>query len=108
MSVAVPIPELSAAITGQVGWCYLLTVSDQGQPRVLAVAPDDIGDGMLRFEVGKSTAANVAARREITLVFPPASPAAMSLIVDGVATVDGSSVSFVATWAVMHRSVILT
>src|SRR3954449_3529486 len=104
MSVAVPIAELSAAIKGQIGWCYLLTVSDDGQARVLAVAPTDAGDGVLRFDVGKSTGANVAARPSVTLLFPPASAAAMSLIVDGSATVDNGAVSFVPTWAVMHRS----
>ncbi len=60
----------------------------------------------MRFEVGKSTGANVAARPSVTLVFPPATPEAMSLIVDGTATVEDGVVSFVATWAVMHRSAV--
>jgi hypothetical protein len=106
MSVAVPIAELSAAIEGQIGWCYLLTVSESGQARVLAVAPQDLGDGMLRFDVGKGTEANVASRSSVTLLFPPATTDAMSLIVDGTATVDGGSVSFVAKSAVMHRSAV--
>lgn len=106
MSVAVPVAELSAAIERQIGWCYLLTVSDGGQSRVLAVAPQDLGDGMLRFEVGKGTEANVSSRSSVTLLFPPATPEAMSLIVDGTATVDGGSVSFVAKSAVMHRSAV--
>ena len=108
MSVAVPIADLSAAIEGQIGWCYLLTVSDGGQPRVLAVAPQDLGDGMLRFEVGKGAQANITARSSATLLFPPASAEAMSLIVDGTATVDEGDVSFVATSAVMHRSAVQT
>ena len=106
MSVAVPIAELSAAIEGQIGWCYLLTVSDGGQARVLAVTPQDLGDGMLRLEVGKGTQSNVAARSSVTLLFPPATAEAMSLIVDGTATVDEGAVSFVAKSAVMHRSAV--
>ena len=104
MSVAVDLAELPTAIARQIGWCYLLTVSDDGQPRVLAVAPEIAADGSLRFEVGRGTAANVAARPAITLVYPPTTPEAMSLIVDGTATIDGSSVVLTAGWAVLHRS----
>ena len=106
MSVAVDLAELPTAIARQIGWCYLLTVSDEGQPRVLAVAPEIAADGSLCFEVGRGTASNVAARPSITLVYPPATPEAMSLIVDGTATVDGSSVALAATWAVLHRSAV--
>ncbi|MCU1364859.1 MAG: hypothetical protein JWL72_2149 [Ilumatobacteraceae bacterium] len=106
MSVAVDLAALPAAIAAQIGWCYLLTVSDDGQARVLAVAPQVSDDGALMFEVGKGTAGNVAARPSITVVYPPAVATAMSLIVDGTATVDGSSVTLVPTWAVMHRSAV--
>lgn len=106
MSVAVDLTDLPTAIAAQIGWCYLLTVSDDGQPRVLAVAPDLAADGVLRFEVGRGTAANVAARPAVTLVYPPSAAAAMSLIVDGAATVDGAVVAFAPTWAVMHRSAV--
>lgn len=106
MSVAVDLANLSTAIADQIGWCYLLTVSDDGQPRVVAVAPEIADDGTLRFEVGRSTAANVAARPAITLVYPPATPEAMSLIVDGTATIESSAVTLSATWAVLHRSAI--
>ncbi len=104
MSVAVPIPELSAAIAQQIGWCYLLTVSDDSHARILAVTPTADADGVLHFTVGTSTGANVAARSGVTLLFPPATATAMSLIIDGTATVDGSNVSFTPTWAVLHRS----
>ena len=106
MSIAVDLAALPTAIAEQMGWCYLLTVSDDGQPRVLAVAPAIADGGVLRFEVGKATSANVAARPGITLVYPPAAEPAMSLIIDGTATIDGASVAFTPTWAVMHRSAI--
>lgn len=105
MTVTVSIDELSAALAEQVGWCYLLTISDDGQTRILAVTVDDLGAGMLRFDVGtKGTAANVAAHRRVTLLFPPQRPDGMSLIVDGTATVEDGTVSFVADAAVKHRS----
>ncbi|MCU1400396.1 MAG: hypothetical protein JWN62_3505 [Acidimicrobiales bacterium] len=106
MSIAVDLAALPAAIAEQIGWCYLLTVSDDNQARVLAVAPHVSDDGTLTFEVGKGTAGNVAARPAITVVYPPAAATAMSLIVDGTATVEGSSVTMVPTWAVMHRSAV--
>lgn len=104
MSIAVDLADLPAAIAEQIGWCYLVTVSDEGQARVLAVAPEVSADGALTFEVGKGTAGNVAARPAITVVYPPAVATAMSLIVDGSATVEGTTVRLIPTWAVMHRS----
>ena len=116
MSIAVAIEDIPSAIAAQIGWCYLLTVSDDGQARVLAVAPTANDDGTLRFSAGRGTAANATARPSVTLVFPPADPHAMSLIIDGTATVTnagtnagtdaGTEVSVTPTWAVMHRSAV--
>ena len=97
--------EGGEAMAETIGWCYLLTTSDEGQTRILAVRVDDLGGAMLRFGVGsKGTAANVAARSQVTLLFPPREAEGMSLIVDGTATVEGGVVSFVARSAVKHRS----
>jgi hypothetical protein len=104
MSVAVELSELPTAVAAQIGWCYLLTVSDDGQPRALAVAPTIAEDGRFTFEVGRGTAANVASRPAVTLLYPPADPAAMSLIVDGTATIEVGTVAMTPTWAVLHRS----
>lgn len=106
MSIAVALDDIPQAIAAQIGWCYLLTVSDDGQPRVLAVTPDVDDGGTLRCGAGRGTAANAAARPSVTLVYPPADPAAMSLIIDATATVDGSAISLTPTWAVMHRSAV--
>ena len=106
MSIAVTIDDLPAAIDAQIGWCYLLNVGDDGAPRVLAIVPEWSMGGTLRAEVGARTAANVAARSRITLVYPPASAAGLSLIIDGEATVDGTTVAFLPVTAVMHRSAI--
>lgn len=106
MSIAVEIDDLPAAIEHQVGWCYLLTVADDGQARVLAVAPEWAVGGVLRVELHGRTASNVAARPNVTLVYPPADPNAMSLIVDGTAVLDGSTMSFEPSTAVMHRPAI--
>jgi hypothetical protein len=106
MSIAVDLADIPRAIAGQIGWCYLLTVTDDGQPRVLAVAPDAQENGSLRCEAGRGTLANAAARPAVTLVFPPATPDAMSLIIDGTATVTDTFIDVAPTWAVMHRPAI--
>ncbi len=104
MSIAVTLADLPAAIDQQIGWCYLLTVTDDSQPRVIAIAPTWSVGGVLSAEVGRGTAANVQARPNVTLVYPPASAAdGMTLIIDGSASMDGSTVSFLPGTAVMHR-----
>jgi hypothetical protein len=107
VSIAVPIPELFDQID-RWGWCYLLTVSDDGRPHLLALRPAVVGedaDRRLRFDVGGGRAGrNSAARPAVTLVFPPAEHAdGFSLVVDGEAAVVGEQVDVRPTWAVLHR-----
>jgi hypothetical protein len=104
MSIAVPVDELGAALAER-HWGYLLTVRDDGRAQTLAL-PTVWRDGALVGEVGRSTAANVVARPNVTWVFPGASGEEFSLIVDGDATVEGSTVVVRPTWAVLHRPAI--
>ena len=106
MSLVVSLADLPAAIDTQIGWCYLLTVSDDAQPRVVAVAPTWNSDGALCVDVGKRTAANLLARPDVSMVWPPAESHGYSLIADGTATVEGLSVIFRPATAVLHRSAI--
>ena len=105
MSIAVPVDELGAALAER-PWGYLLTVRDDGRAQTLAL-PTVWRDGALVGEVGRSTAANVLARPTVTWVFPGATGEEFSLIVDGDASVvgstDGSTVVVRPTWAVLHR-----
>ena len=109
MSVVVSLADLPTAIDAQIGWCYLLTVSDDGEARVVAVAPVwDATGSFLHAEVGRRTAANVTSRPKVSLVWPPATADGYSLIADGVGavdanTVDGTIVHFEPTSAVLHR-----
>ncbi len=106
MSVEVPIEQVFADV-GSWGFCYLLTVSDDERPHLLALRPTVVGnDGhrVLRLDAGGGRACrNATARPQVSLVFPPAD-AGMSLVVDGVASVDGSVVNVAPTWAVLHRA----
>ncbi len=108
MSVAVTIEGLPDAIEAQIGWCYVLTTSDQALPRILAVTPEwDGATGTLRASVSGGTAASITARPTVTLLYPPAHAAGMSLIVDGTATIattdDGPMLCFTPATAVLHR-----
>jgi hypothetical protein len=102
MSIPVAIEDLVAA-TGERGWAYLLTVSDDQRPHVVAVDPI-WDDEVLVIDVGRGTARNAAARPSISLCYPPVQDGGYSLIVDGDAAVEGESVvRFAPTGAVLHR-----
>jgi hypothetical protein len=102
MSIPVAIEDLAAA-TGEYGWAYLLTVRDDLRPHIVAVTPVWDGDRMV-MSVGRGTARNAAARSAISLCYPPVVDGGYSLIVDGVAAVDGeATVRFSPTGAVLHR-----
>jgi hypothetical protein len=102
MSIPVAIADLSAA-TGEYGWAYLLTVRDDLRPHVVAVTPVWHGDQLV-MSVGRGTARNAVARQAISLCYPPVVDGGYSLIVDGIAAVDGeSTVRFVPSGAVLHR-----
>lgn len=109
MSVVVTLADLPAAIEAQIGWCYLLTVSDDAEARVVAIAPvwDHTG-AVLSAQVGRRTAANVAARPKVSLVWPPAGAHGYSLIADGIGAVDGTTVRFEPMSAVLHRPAVGT
>lgn len=101
MSIAVPLEELPAALI-EYPWGYLITVGDDLRGRTLAV-PTAIDDGVLRCVAGERTRGFALARPEVTMVFPPSSGTAYSLIVDGVAVVTADGVDIRPTWAVRHR-----
>jgi hypothetical protein len=101
MSIPVALDELGAALADR-PWGYLLTVRDDGRAQSLAV-PTRWVDGALRADVGRGTAANLTARPHVSVVFPGATGAEYSLIVDGDATVADGAATIAPTWAVLHR-----
>ena len=94
-----------AAVVAEFPFAYLVTVAEDGRPRVLAVVPAvDDGGRLLVADAGRGAPRNATDRPAVTLVFPPPAPDGMSLLVDGDATVDGSAVTVTPTWAVRHRA----
>ncbi len=108
MSIEVSIDDLFDQIE-RWGFAYLLTVSDDERPHLLALRPTvltgDDGARRLRFDAGGGRACrNATARSSVSLVFPPNDESdGLSLVVDGVATVDEQFVDIAPTWAVLHR-----
>lgn len=102
MSVAVELGELAAKI-GEFDFAYLVTVSEEGRSHVLSVWPHVTEEGLVVDGVGRHSQANAAAQPTVTLVWPPADPGGFSLLVDGVATVDGSTITVVPGKAILHR-----
>ncbi|MDP2290317.1 MAG: pyridoxamine 5'-phosphate oxidase family protein [Actinomycetota bacterium] len=101
MSVVVTIDDLPNAL-GDYPWGYLVTVSDDLRAHTLAV-PTDWRAGALHASAGRSSRANIAARPNVTMVFPHPQPGGYSLIVDGAAAVVNDEVVLTPTDAVLHR-----
>jgi hypothetical protein len=102
MSIPVEMDEVRAVAANQAPFAYLLTVSDDASPHAVAIRPA-IGGAEITFEAGKRSCANAHARPSVSLLWPPARPDDYSLIVDGTASVDGSTVRITPQRAVRHR-----
>ena len=101
MSVKVAVDQLHSHLV-QYPWAYLVTVSDTGRTHAVAV-PAHLVDGSFEAAASRSTLANVAARADVTMIFPPSRGTEYSLIVDGRAEVVGDRVRITPTGAVLHR-----
>ena len=88
MSIAVTPRDLASVAAEHGPTAFVLTVSDDGRPRVIHVAVDIDGAGVIRAVVGRGAAANARARPDVVVLWSPAADG-FSLIADGIASVDG-------------------
>jgi hypothetical protein len=102
VSVKVELTELAKTIEPY-GFAYLVSVGDSGRAHVLAVTPVLDDDGLVVGGVGRHSQANASSRPDVTLVWPPFEPGGFSLLVDGTATVDGSTITVAPVKATLHR-----
>jgi hypothetical protein len=106
MSIPVGLERLNAEAERLGAAPYLLTVADDGRPHAVAVAVSWEG-AVLRAKLGKRSAANIAARPLVSLLWPPAEAGGYSLIVDATAGLEGSGDEVRAriepTSGVLHR-----
>ncbi len=107
MSVKQELDGLSDRIGEYGSHAYLVTVTAEGAPHVVSVSVVvDGDDGRLAVAAGQRTRANLDARPTATLLWPPATDPAYSLLVDGAYVGDrdgGERIVIEPTSAVLHR-----
>jgi hypothetical protein len=81
---------------------FVLTTSDDGRPHISHVALVH-EQGVLRCPVGRHTAANVATRPQVAVLWPPRDTEGFSLIVDADAHVSDAVLHMTVTTAILHR-----
>lgn len=104
MSVPVELEQLRERMSQAGADVFLLSVRDGERPHVVSAWVSWDG-GDLVMSAGNRSAANVAAAPRVTLLWP-SSGQDYSLIVDGVARVEGELLRVAPTHAVLHRSVL--
>jgi hypothetical protein len=102
MSIKVELGELAGTLA-DFDVAYLVTVSEEGRAHVLSVFADPTAEGLVVEGVGRHTQANATAHPDVTLVFPPRAVGGYTLLVDGRATVDDTTVTIVPATAILHR-----
>lgn len=102
MSVKVDLGELGQHLQRH-PFAYLLTVGEDLRAHAVAVTPTLDEGGLLMTGLGRRTSVNIAARPDVSLVWPPYEPGGYSLIVDGRATVIDETARVEPGHAVLHR-----
>jgi hypothetical protein len=107
MNVEVALNRLQAAIGERGPGAYVLTVSGDGRPHAVYLDVGWEGGRLVASGIGGTTAANAAARPNVSLLFPVKADADYTLFVDGPATVESSGgerrLLVTPTRAVFHR-----
>lgn len=102
MSIPVDVSELER-VRAAFGAGYLVTVGDDGMPKVVTVEPTVEAGAVVVVGPGRGSLANAAARPAVTLAFPPAEAKGFTLLVDGIATPEGEVLRIAPLSAVLHR-----
>lgn len=108
MSISVEVERVRAEATERGPGAFLLTVTDDRRPHVVAVSVGWDG-GSLVMSAGRTSVRNAGDRPDVSLLWPPPEPGGYSLIVDGSADAapnaagDGGQVRIEVNRAVLHR-----
>lgn len=103
MSVPVELDALAEEVASSSPQALLVTVNEGERPHAVAVEVT-WDEGVLRAGAGSRTAANIARRPGVALLWPTLEPGEYSLIVDGTATIEGAEVVVRPERAVRHRT----
>jgi len=82
---------------------FVVTVNDTGRPHVVSAAVE-WHDGQIEAGAGRRTAANIGDRPAVTLLWAPYEDGGYSLLVDGVASLDGERLRIRPEAAILHRT----
>jgi hypothetical protein len=102
MSEKIDLDELASSLR-HYGFAYLLTVGDDHRAHAVAVRPSLDGRVLEIAGLGRRTRANLEARPDISLVWPPFEHGGYSLIVDGRASLTEAGATVTPEHAVLHR-----
>ena len=105
MSIAVSLEQLRDEVARRGDAAFVVTTGDDG-PHVVSVRVGWDGDDLVGG-AGNRTAANVASRSSVSLLWPSTFDD-YSLIVDGTASVSDGSLRVAPVRAVLHRSAAAT
>ena len=102
MSIPVDLARLDDELARFGSNAFVLTTSDDGRPHISHVSLTH-EQGVLRGGAGRHTAANIASRPHVAILWPPRDTDGFSLIIDADARVENSVVHLTATRAIIHR-----
>jgi hypothetical protein len=108
MSISVELERVQAEAALRGSGAFLLTVTDDGRPHVVAVTVGWDGAELV-MSAGRTSVGNAGARPGVSLLWPPIEAGGYSLIVDGEAAAtpdpdgEGGRVTVALTRAVLHR-----
>jgi hypothetical protein len=100
MSIRVDLATLASAIADHGPLAYVLSTG-RDRPHVLHTAVELV-DGRLTCPSSATLARNLAADAGVTVLWPPPSPGAMSLLVDAVAHCEDERVVMEPVSAILH------
>ena len=108
MSLKVPLDELRAVVEDYGATAYVVTGAGTGAPRITHVSPRFVGD-TIEVVIGGNASRAAVENPQVSLLWPATEHKSMSVIVDGVAQVEGEPgpdtvVRVTPTGAVRHRS----
>lgn len=106
MGNPVDIQALAKAIA-DFDFAYLITIADGDRIHTSAVKPTIEGENLCVHAPSSRVQANTAQRSNVSLIWPPREPNGYSLIVDGVALLEGDNLSVTPSRAILHRPEII-
>jgi hypothetical protein len=102
MSVQVPLDEIATHVERFGPAAFLIAVGD-GRAHPASVLTAARADGTLTIPAGRRTAANIAERPEVTVLWAGPNADGFALLVDGTAAIADRGITVTPTSAILHK-----